>query len=118
MWVQDVTRVQGKAPQVVVAFSSGYWSQQVLDQAVRTKLRNKGITVSINLTSEEMANRQIIRQHPQFQAALKRMPAGAKEMWRLDACVLDTRWTPQSKVWTADSLAVAERMDVDLSADA
>eukprot|EP00775_Hariotina_reticulata_P002317 gene2317-2625_t len=117
MCVQDVQFVQG-SPQVVVHFSSIYWAQQVMDPTVKSKLRANGVSVGIDLTRAELANRRYIKQHPKFQGAVKRMPAGAKIMWRLDACVIDSKWTAQSQVWTVDSLTVAERMDVDLSADA
>jgi hypothetical protein len=64
-----------------------------------------------------MANRRAIKQHPKYQAALKRIPAGSKVIWRLDACVIDSKWTATSEVWTASNLAVAERADVDLSGE-
>jgi hypothetical protein len=117
MWIQDVSQIQGKVPQVVVSFSSIYWAQQVLDPGVRDKLKQKGITFSVNLTPAEMANRRLIQQHPQFQAAVKRMPAGAKVMWRLDACVIDSKWNAKSEVWTIDRLTASDRMEVDMTAE-
>jgi hypothetical protein len=116
-WVQEVSKVQNSVAQVVVSFSSAYWVQQLMEPGVRAKIRELGVSYNINLTVAEMANRRAIKQHPKFQAALKRIPAGSKVIWRLDACVIDSKWTATSEVWTASNLAVAERADVDLSGE-
>jgi len=115
--VQDAQYVKGNL-QVVVNFSSVYWAQQVMDPIVRDKLKAKGVTYGPDLTHAELANRSLIKNHPKYQAAVKRMPAGARIMWRLDACVLDSRWTAQSEVWTVDSLTVAEHVGIDLTKEA
>jgi len=108
LWVQRVfsSRPQPGKPQgpprIVATVGTDYWQQQI--ENAKPALRQQGISIRMNLTPSEIANRRFIREHPKFKAAADKMPAGSFPNWRLDACVLG-RWGPDAQVWTVEYLA-------------
>jgi len=73
LWVQRVfsSRPQPGKPQgpprIVATVGTDYWQQQI--ENAKPALRLQGISIRMNLTPSEIANRRFIREHPKFKAA-------------------------------------------------
>lgn len=92
---------------VVATLSDLEWVYQ-LGAVSKAVYEKHGVSWGVELNREEVMARRKIQEHPAFQRACGRAPAGVKPNWRYDQCVIG-KWGPQATVWTLDYLQELEK---------
>lgn len=103
---------------MVVEFSNNFVTEMMMAPKFQEQLqRAHGMRLWPNLNRQESTNKNLIRNHPSFKAAVaKAEKQGGKPCWRFDLCVIGS-WADWSRkdsmVWSVASVAhSAEQVDL------